>query len=119
VGEPLFVVRIDPQSRQVIVGPREALLTGALTLKEINWLGEEPTLQDAAAAGLPVLARVRSTRDPAPARLAMLDGKPAVVFDDGEEGVSPGQACVLYSAPEADRVLGGGFIASTTPLRPV
>src|SRR6202012_2517558 len=39
VGEPLFVVRIDADRREVIVGPREALLTGALALKETNWLG--------------------------------------------------------------------------------
>ena len=114
VGEPLFVVKLDADRREVIVGPREALLTAALTLKEANWLGDEPTLQDAARKGLAVLARVRSTRAPVPARLAIEDGAPAVTFDAPEEGVSPGQACVLY-APEGggSRVLGGGFIAAT------
>jgi tRNA-specific 2-thiouridylase len=108
VGDPLFVVKIDADRRQVIVGPREALLTHALTLKETNWLGDEPTIE--AAFGRPVLARVRSTREPVPGRLALVDGQPGVVFDTAEEGVAPGQACVLY-APEADtRVLGGGFI---------
>ena len=64
-------------------------------------------------AGRPVLARVRSTREPAPGRLALEGGQPGVVFDTPEEGVAPGQACVLY-APEAEtRVLGGGFIAGT------
>jgi tRNA-specific 2-thiouridylase len=61
-----------------------------------------------------VLARVRSTREPAPARLVLLNGAPAVAFDAAEEGVAPGQACVLYDAADPDRVLGGGFIASTT-----
>lgn len=112
VGEPLFVVRVDAERRQVIVGPREALLTASLTLSEPNWLGEAPTLADAAADGVPVLARVRSTRDPAPARLTLQDGAPAVVFDRPEEGVAPGQACALY-APDGRRVLGGGFIAGT------
>lgn len=116
VGEPLYVVRIDPERHQVVVGPREALLTGSLTLEETNWLGDQPTLEAAAAEGLPVLARVRSTRAPVPARLALQDGVPAVVFDAGEEGVAPGQACVLYGADDPDRVLGGGFIAATTPL---
>lgn len=116
VGEPLYVVRIDPERHQVVVGPREALLTGSLTLEETNWLGDQPTLEAAAAEGLPVLARVRSTRAPVPARLALQDGVPAVVFDAGEEGVAPGQACVLYGADDPDRVLGGGFIAVTTPL---
>ena len=114
VGEPLFVVRLDAELRQVIVGPREALLTRSLVLKEANWLGDEPTLDDAARKGLPVLARVRSTRDPVPARLVMEAGAPAVIFDDPEEGVSPGQACVLYDpASGGSRVLGGGFIAAT------
>ena len=114
VGEPLFVVRIDADKRQVIVGPREALLTASLAMKEINWLGDQPTMDAAAVEGQRVLARVRSTREPAPARLVLLDGAPAVAFDAPEEGVAPGQACVLYDQADPDRVLGGGFIASTT-----
>jgi len=113
VGEPLFVVSIDAGAKQVIVGPREALLTESLSLKEINWLGDEPDLVDAARADKAVLARVRSTRDPAPARLTLRDGEPVVAFDSAEEGVSPGQACVLYDPSNPTRVLGGGFIAST------
>ena len=114
VGEPLFVVRLDADRREVIVGPREALLTRALALKETNWLGDGASLEEAAAQGLPVLARVRSTRAPTPARLAVEGGAPVVVFDAPEEGVSPGQACVLYEAVGGSRVLGGGFIAGTT-----
>jgi tRNA-specific 2-thiouridylase len=113
VGDPLFVVKIEPEHKRIIVGPREALLTRALTLKETNWLGDHPTLQAAAEAELAVLARVRSTRDPAPGRLNIRDGLPRVVFGEPEEGVSPGQACVLYDAAEPSRVLGGGFIATT------
>ena len=60
-----------------------------------------------------MLARVRSTRDPSPARLALEDGQPIVRFVDPEEGVSPGQACVLYDPETPSRVLGGGFIATT------
>ncbi|NEX94767.1 tRNA 2-thiouridine(34) synthase MnmA [Caulobacter sp. 17J65-9] len=113
VGEPLFVVKLDPENRRVIVGPREALLTRSLAMKEINWLGDQATIEHAAAEGLAVLARVRSTRAPAPARLQLRDGAPVVVFDEGEEGVAPGQACVLYAAADPDRVVGGGFIVST------
>jgi tRNA-specific 2-thiouridylase len=115
VGEPLFVVKINPDQRQVVVGPREALLTRALRLKETNWLGDQASLLEAAEAGQPVLARVRSTREPVAARLAIIDGAPAIVFDEAEEGVSPGQACVLYDPVSGgERVLGGGFIESTT-----
>ena len=113
VGEPLFVVCIDADKRQVIVGPREALLTSALILKECNWLGDQPTLADAAAGGQKVLARVRSTREPASGHLTLIDGVPAVVFDSAEEGVAPGQACALYDPKDPSRVLGGGFIAAT------
>jgi tRNA-specific 2-thiouridylase len=113
VGDPLFVVRIEAERRQVVVGPREALLTSALTLKETNWLGEAVTIEDACDAGRPVLARVRSTREPAAGRLARLDGAPGVVFETPEEGVAPGQACVLYAPEQPSRVLGGGFIAGT------
>ena len=115
VGEPLFVVKINPDLRQVMVGPREALLTRSLRLKETNWLGDQASLLEAAKAGQQVLARVRSTREPVAARLAVVDGAPAVLFDEAEEGVSPGQACVLYDPVSGgERVLGGGFIESTT-----
>ena len=113
VGDPLFVVRLNAETREVIVGPREALLTRSLTLKETNWLGDQPTLEDAAREGMAVLARVRSTREPLPARLAMAVDLPVVAFDTPEEGVSPGQACALYDPAAPSRVLGGGFIAGT------
>jgi tRNA-specific 2-thiouridylase len=113
VGEPLFVVKLDPDNRRVIVGPREALLTARLTLEETNWLGDQATIEEAARDGAPVLARVRSTRQPSPARLALVDGAVQVVFDQGEEGVAPGQACVLYDPADDERVMGGGFIRST------
>ncbi|ESQ84609.1 tRNA 2-thiouridine(34) synthase MnmA [Asticcacaulis benevestitus] len=113
VGEPLFVTRIDADAREVIVGPREALLTRALTLKETNWLGDESELLDAARAHKPVLARVRSTRPPVLARLVVAEDRIEVEFDGAEEGVAPGQACVLYDVADDGRVLGGGFIAST------
>jgi tRNA-specific 2-thiouridylase len=114
VGDPLFVVRLDADRRQVIVGPREALLTASLSLKETNWLGDQPSLAAAAAQNQPVLARVRSTREPAPGRLVLDAGEARVAFDAPEEGVAPGQACVFYDPAEPARVLGGGFIAGTT-----
>jgi tRNA-uridine 2-sulfurtransferase len=113
VGEPLFVVGLDPAARRVLVGPREALLTAGLRLKEETWLGEGASLAAAAERRRPVLARVRSTRAPAPARLLSDQDGVEVVFDEPEEGVSPGQACVLYAPEAPTRVLGGGFIART------
>ena len=113
VGDPLFVVRIDADSRQVIVGPREALLTQALSLKETNWIGDGDSFASACAAARPVLARVRSTREPVLGRLGVVSGAQGVVFGVPEEGVAPGQACVLYAPEDPTRILGGGFIAGT------
>lgn len=103
-GPPLFVIRLDAQSRRVVVGPREALGRRALALHGVNWLGE-------AGAGQPVrvAVKVRSTREPALGVLC-LDGQGGarVELDAPEEGVAPGQACVFY---DGERVLGGGWIA--------
>ena len=110
IGEPLFVVGLDPAAKRVVVGPREALLAASLRLKEENWLGDD-TLEAAAVAGRVVLARVRSTRAPVAAHLAWRDGAADVVFDTAEDSVSPGQACALYDPAAPDRMLGGGFIA--------
>lgn len=111
-GEPLYVVKIDAPSRRVIVGPREALLTASLTMEELNWLGDG-TLAAACDASAPVLARVRSTREPVSAHLGWSGDEAAVFFETPEEGVARGQACVLYDAGGGSRVLGGGFIKAT------
>jgi len=116
VGEPLFVTKLEPETRRVVVGPREALLTASLTLGETNWLGDPPTIEDAAREGAAVLARVRSTRPPSPARLTFIDEVVGVAFETGEEGVAPGQACALYDPADPDRLLGGGFITGTTAV---
>ncbi len=113
VGDPLFVTRLDAVRNQVIVGPRDALLTASLILREVNWIGDGPDM--AHADGMAVLARVRSTREPKPARLLRRDEAMTVVFDTPEEGVAPGQACVLYDPAAPTRCLGGGFIATTEP----
>jgi tRNA-specific 2-thiouridylase len=113
-GDPLFVVRLDPASRRVVVGPREALLVERIRLKEVSWIGDGDGDGEAAArAGLVIAVKVRSTRPPTPARLRWEDGI-VVDLDEAEEGVAPGQACVFYSPDAAnDRVLGGGWIAAT------
>ena len=110
VGEPLFVVHLDPAGKRVIVGPREALATRRLHLRQVNWLGEG-RLDAIPEAGLEVYARIRSTRPPLPARLAVVDGHASVELGDGEGGIAPGQACVFYDGDGAGaRVLGGGWI---------
>ena len=113
-AEPLFVVRLDAGNNEVVVGPRSALTTAGLVLRNINWLGEKP-LAEVARDGLPVYVRLRSSQTPRPATLfANGDGGCEVVLTDGELGIATGQACVFYETQEAGSiVLGGGFIAKT------
>jgi tRNA-specific 2-thiouridylase len=110
-GEPLYVVHLDASRARVVVGPREALETHKVFLRDMNWLGDGP-LDALPPEGLDVFARVRSSRPPRPATLHHDAGATWVALADGETGVAPGQACVLYSDEGAQaRVLGGGFIA--------
>jgi tRNA-specific 2-thiouridylase len=112
-GEPLYVVRLDPERRIVFVGPREALLTHRIVLRDVNWLGDG-AIGEAASGGLAVWARIRSSQPPQPALLFHDDGQISVRLQDGEYGVSPGQACVFYDSDEPRaRVLGGGWIGTT------
>jgi tRNA-specific 2-thiouridylase len=104
--ESLFVIRIDAAKRQVVVGPREALATRRILLRDVNWLDAAP-LGDAPRA---VLARVRSTREPVRAEIRAAAGGVEVELLAHEEGVAPGQACVLYDAADPSRMLGGGWI---------
>nr|WP_274706761.1 tRNA 2-thiouridine(34) synthase MnmA [Allorhizobium sonneratiae] len=109
-GEPLYVIYLDARSKRVIVGPKEALETRRVYLRDINWLGDRPIEEDA-RNGFACFAKVRSTRPPAPASLNRDENGFYVDLAIGEAGVAPGQACVLYSAPGEDaRVYGGGFI---------
>jgi tRNA-specific 2-thiouridylase len=111
LGAPLYVIHLDPASRRVIVGPREALATHRLHLRDVNWLGDG-RLAELPADGRDIYARVRSTRPPAPARLIHAPEGLCVELGDSDAGVAPGQACVFYESGGAGaRILGGGWIA--------
>ena len=105
--EPLYVLRLDADRREVVVGPRDRLGARHVRLGEVNWLGDGPL----DGAEREVLARVRSTKVPVPALLRGTADGAEVVLLAPEEGVARGQACALY-APEGSRVLGGGWIRS-------
>ncbi|MBD1545353.1 tRNA 2-thiouridine(34) synthase MnmA [Roseibium aggregatum] len=107
-GEPLYVVRLDADRRRVVVGPRKALETRKIYLREVNWIGDLP-LEDGAEIDL--FTKVRSTRPPAPAILRRDGDVVSVELVTGETGVAPGQACVFFdSDTDEARVLGGGWI---------
>ncbi|NBX10054.1 MAG: tRNA 2-thiouridine(34) synthase MnmA [Marivivens sp.] len=107
LADPLYVVKLDVDNRQVVVGPKELLATRRVPIREINWLGDG-AFTDVAEREISV--KVRSTRPPAPAILRAISNTEAEVeLLTPEEGVSPGQACVFYD-PESTRILGGGWI---------
>jgi len=103
-NEPLYVVKLEPESRRVVVGPRAALGRDELSLHDVNWLG--PDLVGA----LPVKVRVRSSQALRPAEVSRAGTTFTVRFAEPEIGISPGQACVIYDNASGSRVLGGGFI---------
>ena len=111
-AEPLYVLKLDAERREVVVGSREALRVRQIWLREVNWLGDEP-LEAIRPTSMDVLARIRSSGPLQPARLCIAGDRVLVELAQGEDGISPGQACVFY-APEdgGKRLLGGGWIKS-------
>jgi tRNA-specific 2-thiouridylase len=105
-NDPLYVVRLEPKARRVVVGPRSALGRDHIELHDVNWLGADLPAETI----VPVQVRVRSSQALRPASIARRDGTLFVSFAEPEMGVSPGQACVVYDAANGSRVLGGGFI---------
>jgi tRNA-specific 2-thiouridylase len=98
--EPLFVIRIEPEERRLVVGPRSALAVAEMRVSDLNWLGEGQS---------EVSVKVRSLAPAVPASMA---GDGRIRFSKPELGVAPGQAAVFY---DGARVLGGGTITQTTP----
>ncbi|MEO7366168.1 MAG: tRNA 2-thiouridine(34) synthase MnmA [Sphingomicrobium sp.] len=96
-AEPLYVVRIEPATRRLVVGPRRALAVAAMRVEDWNWIGEQQR---------EVSVKVRSLSPPV---RAQIDGD-WVRFEGAEYGVAPGQAAVVY---DGSRLLGGGWIAET------
>ena len=105
--DPLYVVQLRPKSRQVVVGPKEALETKEFHIRNLNWLGDAPL-----SGPLECQVKIRSSQIALPAILEPADssGRGRVTLKNPEQGISPGQACVIYEGP---RVLGGGWIISS------
>jgi tRNA-specific 2-thiouridylase len=102
--EPLFVVRLEPGTRRVVVGPRSALARSSLTMAEVNWIGTPPAPGEACACSV----KLRSAAPAIAARVSVLEGNRARVdLAAPAEAIAPGQACVMY---DGERVLGGGWI---------
>ncbi len=113
-GDPLYVLRLDADTRRVIVGPKDALLEETVIVRDVNWLGDAPLDED----GVEVEVKLRSMQPLVPARVAAgPDGGAVVTLLEPQAGVAPGQACVFYEAGGGSRVLGGGWIVRRNPAR--
>lgn len=99
-GEPRFVVRIDADSREVVIGTRDELGRDSLTATDANWLADTPVRFRA-------MAQIRYRHRPAACEVQRDEDGFSLTFDEPEQGVAPGQAAVIY---DGDRVLGGGWI---------
>ncbi len=107
LADPLYVVKLDPDNRRVVVGPKEALSTRIVPVREINWLGDDPFTSRKEWV---LDVKIRSTRPPREAIVRPIsDTEAEVELIVPEEGVSPGQACVFYD-PGSSRIFGGGWI---------
>lgn len=103
--DPLYVIKLDPSLKQVIVGPKEALAKKQIRVKEINWLDNPASFDEERS----LIVKIRSTHTGVEATVKRVSSTEAIVtFDECEYGISAGQACVFY---EGARVLGGGWIS--------
>lgn len=107
-GEPLYVVRINAREKQVIVGPKEAIMRERVFVRDVNWIGDGETIPP---EGIDVSVKLRSAQPAVRATINADDkGGAIATLHDAQAGISPGQACVMY---DGERVLGGGWITGT------
>jgi tRNA-specific 2-thiouridylase len=106
-AEPLFVLKLDAANARVIVGPRSALGSSSMMLRDVNWLAAHES-----AAPFECRVKTRSMRPPVAATVTPLpDGAARVDLAAPEDAIAPGQACVFYAA-DGSRVLGGGWLTA-------
>jgi tRNA-specific 2-thiouridylase len=102
-GVPLYVLELRPESRAVVVGPRDALDRTRLTASDVNWIAGEPP-----SVTLRVQAQIRYRHPARPASLRALDaGRAEAEFEEAQPAITPGQAVVFY---DGETVVGGGWI---------
>ena len=105
----MYVVNIDADNNQIIVGPKESLIIQNIELRDLNILGFKKEFNDY------ISIKVRSTGRLLKAKVNIKNKSATVNIINGEAGISPGQACVFYSKDDiGDKLLGGGWICNTT-----
>jgi tRNA-specific 2-thiouridylase len=115
LGDRRFVVRIEPESRRVVLGKREELYERELTAGGVNWLDQrsEDASRRSAVAGETrrCYAQIRYNAVARMAEVTLLpDRRLRLRFDEPQFAITPGQAVVCYDAEDNQRVLGGGWI---------
>jgi tRNA-specific 2-thiouridylase len=106
-GEPLYVVKIDPESNIVYLGPDSALLKKQFIVQDVNWIEQTSELYDKNHA-IEVELKIRSTMKPVMASISFSDNRTAsITLLSQEKSITPGQAAVFY---HGSKVLGGGWI---------
>jgi tRNA-specific 2-thiouridylase len=109
LGDRKFVVRIEPESRRVVIGDRNALDRRELTAANCNWL--DAIVANVVDEPQRCFAQIRYNAEAQPAEMTVLPGgRLHVCFDEPQFAVTPGQAVVCYDAVDNERVLGGGWI---------
>jgi tRNA-specific 2-thiouridylase len=109
LGDRKFVVRIEPDSRHVVIGDRDELYLRELTARDVNWLVNDG--ENATGDPRPCFAQIRYNSAGQPATMTVLpERRVQIVFDEPQFAVTPGQAVVCYDAADNQRVLGGGWI---------
>lgn len=104
--DPLYVIKLLPEEKKVIVGSYDDLACPSINVAHVNWLGGQMNFTQ-----IDLAVKVRSTKPPFPAKIEFKDNgaSATVFFETPQHGISPGQACVFY---DGDRVMGGGWIIS-------
>ena len=104
--EPLYVVDINPELNEIIVGTRKDLIKRHISLRDINLLCEKKVFENE------ILVKIRSTGKLIKSKLMLEKNDAKLELLEDEYGISPGQACVFYSKDKyGDKVLGGGWIS--------
>jgi len=106
LGEPHFVIKIDVETHDVVLGKKSELGRRELTASETNWLNDPESNE---SEPFRCQAQIRYNSAAAPATAWREGGSLKVLFDEPQDGVAPGQAVVCY---DDNRVLGGGWIDS-------
>ena len=109
--DPLYVLRLDADKKQVIVGPRKKLLKSRIYIKEVNWLGTD--MFGANLDGTDIMVKTRSMRPPVGAKFKLVGNEIVIDLDEPMESIAPGQACVFYAAKTPSHVLGGAWITKS------